>query len=180
MDLEKQKEIFKELYNKEINRVFRFVLLRVSKREEALDITEDAFYKLWEVMSGGKKIENLSAFVFKVTRNKIIDWYRKNKPSSLEQMFENGENDENTLPEIADPDSHTEIRLSAEASEVIKSFHKLGSLDAEIMMQRFVEDLGPQEIAERMGISSNNVSIRITRSIQKLREEFKIDVKENE
>jgi len=63
---------------------------------------------------------------------------------------------------------------------VIAVFKNLNPQDAEIMILRFVDGLRPQEIAEELGVSSNSISIRITRLILKLREEFKIDITDNE
>jgi len=178
MDIDKQKDLFKDIYNKEINRVFRFVFLRISSREEAIDITEDVFYKLWQSMKDGKAIENQPAFLFTIARNKIIDWYRKKKPASLDQMLE-VDGDDNRPADIADPDSHSQILISTEVKLVIKALKILNPKDAEIMELRFIEGLQPQEIAERLGTSANNISIRITRAIQKIREELRINIEEN-
>ncbi|KKQ77889.1 MAG: ECF subfamily RNA polymerase sigma-24 subunit [Parcubacteria group bacterium GW2011_GWA1_38_7] len=180
MDLEKQKNLFKEIYGKEADRIFRFVLLRISKKDEALDITGDVFLKLWQTMYNDKQIDNPRAFLFAITRNKIIDWYRKKKAVSLDQMLESEDGDGKFIPQIRDPDSHIKIMASAEAKEVIAVFKNLNPQDAEIMILRFVDGLRPQEIAEELGVSSNSISIRITRLILKLREEFKIDITDNE
>ena len=95
-------------------------------------------------------------------------------------MLESEDGDGKFIPQIRDPDSHIKIMASAEAKEVIAVFKNLNPQDAEIMILRFVDGLRPQEIAEELGVSSNSISIRITRLILKLREEFKIDITDNE
>lgn len=180
MEMEDKKSIFENLYKKEADRIFRFVLMRVSSRDEALDITEEVFYKFWQSMQDGKHIENHLAFLFAIARNKIIDWYRKKKSLSLENLLENKEDADGEALQLADPDAHTDIATGVEANWVIKTLHKLEKKDAEIIDLRFIQGLQPQEISEILGTSANSISIRITRAIEKLRKELGINLKDNE
>lgn len=80
----------KDLYNEHIDALYRYAFFKLqSQEEEAIDIVQDAFYKLGIEIANGKKIENPKAFLYKCISNKIIDFYRKNKPVSLEQELEN-------------------------------------------------------------------------------------------
>ncbi len=49
---------FEKIYEKESDAVFRFCLFRVSDREQALDITQETFLRLWQSLSDGKEILN--------------------------------------------------------------------------------------------------------------------------
>lgn len=178
--MEDKKSIFEKLYEKEVDRVFRFVLIRVSSKDEAVDITEESFYKLWQSMQDGKHIENHLAFLFAITRNKIIDWYRKKKSYSLESLLENKDDVDGEALQVGDPDAHTNITTSVEANWVIKTLSQLDKRDAEILELRFIQGLQPQEISEILGTSANSISIRINRAVAKLRKELGINLEENE
>ncbi len=52
-------EIFKKIYNEESDSIFRFCLIRVSNREQALDITQETFLRLWKSLLEDEKILNI-------------------------------------------------------------------------------------------------------------------------
>lgn len=179
MEMDYKKRVFENVYQNEVDRIFRFVFMRVSSREEAIDITEEVFYKLWQQMTEGEDIENPLAFLFAIARNKIIDWYRKKKSLSLESILSKDEDDETEL-QIVDPEAQTEINISTEASWIIKALKEMDRKDAEIIELRFLQGLQPQEISQILNTSANSVSIRITRALEKLREKLGINLEKNE
>jgi len=67
------------IYKADSDAIFRFCLVRVSDREQAMDITEETFLRLWKSLLDGKEILNNKAFLFTLARHLIIDWYRKKK-----------------------------------------------------------------------------------------------------
>ncbi|MEK6566849.1 MAG: RNA polymerase sigma factor, partial [Bacteroidota bacterium] len=67
----------------ERRRLFDFIRRRVRTEEDAEDILQDVFYQLVASYSVTEPIEKLTAWLFTVARNKIIDWYRKKKPERL-------------------------------------------------------------------------------------------------
>jgi RNA polymerase sigma factor (sigma-70 family) len=52
---------------------------------DAEDILQDVFYQLAASYSVTEPIENLTAWLFTVARNKITDWYRKRRPVALHE-----------------------------------------------------------------------------------------------
>ena len=67
----------------ERKRLLDFIRKRVRNQSDAEDILQDVFYQLATSYSVTEPIEKLTAWLFTVARNKIIDWYRKRKPESL-------------------------------------------------------------------------------------------------
>jgi RNA polymerase sigma factor (sigma-70 family) len=82
---ERKNEAIKDSFQKDRKRLFDFIRKRVPEKEEAEDILQDVFYQLAENFSPLQPIEQISAWLFRVARNKIIDRYRKHKPESLEK-----------------------------------------------------------------------------------------------
>ncbi|KKU77422.1 MAG: RNA polymerase, sigma-24 subunit, ECF subfamily [Parcubacteria group bacterium GW2011_GWA2_47_64] len=156
---------FERIYQDTADMLFRFCFVKVSDREVALDLTQEAFTRLYETMQIGKVIDHPRAWLFKISRNLVIDWYRKKKPISLEQMMEQG----GEAIEPADKDGREHIELSSEAKLVIKAFEKLGEEFREVLYLRYVEDLEPKEIARMLGLTANLVSVRISRGMEELR-----------
>ena len=157
---------FEETYQSEADMVFRFCIVKVSDRETARDLTQEAFTRLFQTMQSGVVIEYPKAWLMRITRNLIIDWYRKKKPVSLETMLE----DEGEAKEPADERSYRAIELSAEAQLILRVFGELDDDFREVLHLRYVEDLEPREIAEVLNITANLVSVRLTRGMAALRE----------
>jgi len=165
MSIEALKRKFTEIYNQESDAIFRFCLIRVSDREKALDLTQETFTKLWNHMIAKKEITNQKAFLFTIARNQIIDWYKKTKSISLESL---GDEEGNPL-EVEDEKSFKRIELNADINRALLLIESLSPQYREVVYLRFVEGFTPKEIAEVLGLSSNAVSIRLTRGVEALR-----------
>ncbi|WP_306775015.1 RNA polymerase sigma factor, partial [Klebsiella aerogenes] len=61
-----------------------FIRKRVGNEADAEDILQDVFYQL---LGNTKPIEQLTAWLFTVTRNKITDRNRKKKPELLDDLY---------------------------------------------------------------------------------------------
>jgi RNA polymerase sigma-70 factor (ECF subfamily) len=168
MDNRKNGKIFELLYKENIDSLFRFAHFRVSDREEAIDIAEESFVRLWKEMEA-KEVREHRALLYKIARNLIIDWYRKEKSLSIPQFkSENASDEDLSIDMFASPLPHAEILL--ESRMVIEKISKLNATYRESVYLRYVEELSPREIAEILGVSANNISVRINRGTLELRE----------
>ena len=155
---------FIESYDELSDAIFRHCYFRVSNREVALDLMQDAFAKTWRHLQKGNDIYDARAFLYKVTNNLIIDYYRKKKSVSLEYLTENEER-----PFQPPDNAHEQMLFEAELSEALKMLNKLEEPYRQAVTLRYVDGLSPKEIAEIVGENANNVSVRINRGISKLK-----------
>lgn len=160
------KDKFEEVYNLESDAIFRFCLVRVPNRHQALDITQETFLRFWKTLQSGKKIENDKAFLFTVSRRLIIDWYRKKKSLSLEGLSRDGDE---TLDFEADNTKTDDLMMGAEGRYLVSKINQLTDKNRDILYLRFIEDLSPLEIGKIFGISANAASVRINRGLEELR-----------
>ncbi|MDO8564374.1 MAG: RNA polymerase sigma factor [bacterium] len=156
---------FTNLYKKEADAVFRFCILRISDREQAVDLTQEAFLRLWNTLLSETEIKNYRAFLFTIARNLIIDWYRKKKSISLDALTD-AEDGGFDFPD----DSHEKTTADAEKTQLLRNLNAIDPLLREAVYLRFVEGLSPQEIAKVLHVSVNAASVRISRGIAQLRE----------
>lgn len=166
------KHTFETIYEKESDAVFRFCLFRVSDREQALDITSEAFLKLWQNLTEGKEdIHNIKAFLFTIVRHLIIDWYRKKKSTLFSSMKNTSYNEEEEMGyDPSDGMTTANLELGAEGRYLMGKINELSKAHQYPVYLRFVEDLSPEEIGKILGISANAVSVRINRGLVELRE----------
>lgn len=160
---------FIKLYNQYADAVFRYCFLRISDREIAVDITQDAFTKYWDVLSQGEKIGNERALLFKIAKNLVIDWYRKKKAVSLEALTED---EEFVFPEES---SKISLEFEAEARFLIEKIKNLSKSYQQIIYLRFVEGMNIEEISKITEITKNTVSVRIHRGLEELKKITKYD-----
>ncbi len=79
-----------EVINTYSKRLMGFIRKRVSNEADAEDILQDVFYQF---IGNTKPIEQLTGWLFTVTRNKIIDRQRKQKPELLEDVYTDADGD---------------------------------------------------------------------------------------
>jgi len=156
------KENFIQAYEEHSDAIFRFCFYKLYfDREKAKNFMQKTFTKTWGYLTKGKEIDNLRAFLYKTARNLIIDYHRKKKEQSLENILESG---------MQFGDSNTEeIHDKIEVEKYKKMMQDLNDKYREAVMLRYIEELKPQEIAEILDISVNNVSVRIHRGLNRLK-----------
>lgn len=159
-------EEFSALYEAESQNIFRFCFLRVSDREQALDLTQETFTRAWVTIQEGKTLVSGRAFLFTVAYRLIIDWYRKKKAVSLEGLSDR-ETDEPYEP--FDENAMSQLELAAEGRFLLAAISKLHPSNRQAVYLRFIEGLSPPQVGEVLGISPNAASVRVNRGVEELR-----------
>lgn len=79
----KESERIGAVYKDERKRLLGYIRNRVPDRVEAEDILHDVFYQLTVGFNDIRRIESLTAWLYKVADNRITDLFRKKKPVSI-------------------------------------------------------------------------------------------------
>lgn len=162
---------FEDAYTRYSDELFRHCYLRISDRDRALEITQDAFLRTWDYIEKGHEVLELRAFLYRTLKNLIIDEYRKAKSQSLEQLVEGTEG--GSVETLLPPDETNTLEAAVNRFEGKRALEALDGLpDAyrEVLLLRYVEGLSPKEIAEELDENENAVSVRVHRGLKKLRE----------
>jgi|SRR3990172_2274282 len=163
MDTEKIKAEFLKVYDQYADVIFRYCYFQISDREKAKDLTQDVFIKTWEYMTSGKKVEYMKAFLYRIAANTVIDDRRKKKTLSLDKMAEEGFD----FPDKKNEGEEKEMIFEGE--QAVKVISDLADKYRDVLMLRYVDDLSIKEIAEIVNETENNVSVRIHRGLEKLK-----------
>jgi RNA polymerase sigma-70 factor, ECF subfamily len=164
MDHEDAKSYFLETYDAYGSDIYRFCLLKVSRREVAEDLAQEVFMRFWQQLRDGTELRNPRALLYTMARNLVIDWYRKKKEVSLDVLHEQG-------VDFSGEDFRA-ITRDAEHQEVLRVINTLDGPSRDALILRFVDGLTPRDIAEMSGETANAISVRINRAIKKVREEL--------
>ena len=147
-------EAFADLYERHLDRVFRYLYYRLGHREDAEDLAEQVFLKAWQAIAGYDcRGAPFSAWIFRIAHNLLVDHRRARRETEpLDDDLEI-EDDEDA------PDELVARRL--EARELAKALGELSSVEQSVVALRFVEKLDHRSVASIIGKSEV-----ATRSIQ--------------
>jgi RNA polymerase sigma-70 factor (ECF subfamily) len=164
-----QEEKFLTAFDEFGDALFRHAVYRLSDRERAIELVHDTYTKVWSYIREGHEVDTFKPFLYKVLNNLIIDEYRKRKESSLDAMLEVEGVDEGNFGELYEG-SIEELTFSLDAKKASDLIHEIPDVYREVITLRFVDGLGPKEIAILIEETENVVSVRIHRGIKLLRE----------
>src|SRR3982751_4060492 len=86
-----QKRNITQVINDYSKRLLGFIRKRVANEADAEDVLQDVFYQF---IGNTEPIEQLTSWLFTVTRNKITDRKRKQKPDLIEDVYTKDDEDE--------------------------------------------------------------------------------------
>ncbi len=162
-------ERFLKAFEEYSDALFRHAFLRISDRERAIDVVHDTYTKVWAYVRKGHEVESFRPFLYKVLNNLIIDEYRKTKEASLDALFEIDGIDEGSFDELS---SNTVESLAAtlDGKQVFGLVETLPDVYKEVIILRFIDELGPKEISVLIEETENVVSVRLHRALRLLRQ----------
>jgi RNA polymerase sigma-70 factor (ECF subfamily) len=156
---------FAKIYDKYIEKIYRFIILKVGTPEVAEDLTGQVFLKGWRKFKKGEGIKNISAYLYQIARAEIANYYRgrsKFKIISAE-----------ALP-MADPQANLEEnqQLQSEIVDLQNCLAKLNDEHQDVLILRYLEGYSTKEIARILKKSEGAVRVMIHRALKELREEM--------
>lgn len=152
-------------------RLFGFIRGRVNSDEDARDILQDVWYQLSNVVNL-EEINQLSAWLFRVARNKITDRYRKRSPEFLEEI---GGQDEEGLESITgillseDGDPEMDQLKEVFWEELFIALDELPETQRQVFVWNELEDMTLQEIADKTGENLKTIISRKGYAVKYLR-----------
>lgn len=146
-------------------KLLRFATQFLKDEDEAKDVVQDVFLKLWQKRDELEKVENIEAFAMKMTRNRCLDVIRATKTIPI-----SAETDRKMKEETVDVHKHVEFTESA--NQIKKLINQLPDLQRTVMYLRDIEQLSYDEIAETTELQLNAIRVNLSRARKKVRDEF--------
>jgi RNA polymerase sigma-70 factor (ECF subfamily) len=156
---------FEALYQQYSREVWALAYARWMDADTALDITQEAFLRLWKQWEEGATVLNPRAWLLRVARNLAEDYaksaFRRNGTQPPQIM--NGVHSTQLLPleHMAREETFAQLRTVLE---------QLAEADREILTLRYALEYHASEIAELLGINATAVHMRLSRARQRLAE----------
>jgi RNA polymerase sigma factor (sigma-70 family) len=167
-----QDELISQAVERDQPRLRNFIRKHVSDTTEAEDILQDVFYELIEAYRMTKPVEHVTAWLFRVARNRMIDLFRRKKPDSLNNPVSNEEGGgtlEDLLPSAdAGPEAAYARSLLLDALE--EAIEELPEAQREVFIAHELMGESFKDMAAETGLSVNTLLSRKRYAVLYLRQ----------
>ena len=159
-----EKEPFGKLYDHYVAPIYRFIVLKVTGKDEAEDLTHEVFISAWQNLKNYKHQGfPFSSWLYQIARNKVIDHYRTQKQhASLDSL------DENLFSVAGVVENNLEKILALD--KVKLAITQLNQEQQDVIIMKFIEDLSNEEIANTMSKTEGAVRLLQHRAVNNLKE----------
>ncbi len=156
-------------------RLLGFIKKRIGNEADAEDILQDVFYQL---AGNTQPIEQLTAWLFRVARNRIVDVQRKHKPELLDDVYPSS-NEEDILgwtDLLSDFDDTPETAYLRNLfwETLNNSLDELPADQKQVFVLNELEGVSFKEIAAKTGVTVNTLLSRKRYAVLHLRERLQV------
>lgn len=154
---------FGSLYDHYQPMIYRFIAVKVGRREEAEDLTHQVFMSAWQnVKSYEHRGHPFSSWLYQIARNQIVDHYRaKRNETSIDAI------DPESFAVMATAEFALPAKLEMET--VRRAMQKLKADYQDVIIMRFIEDLSLKETADALKKSEGAVKLMQHRAMRELK-----------
>ena len=158
------RKIFSKIYDQYIEKIYRFVFLKVNSQEIAEDLTSETFLKTWESFKEkNQEIENIGAFLYKTARNLVTDYYREKGRAQIVSA---------ELRPVIDPRENLEEKaISGSDLDIIKkALTNLKEDYQNVIIWHYLDDLPIQEVANLLDRTEEATRVLLHRALKALKQ----------
>lgn len=172
-----QDQLISQAMERDEPRLRNFIRKHVADSSDAEDILQEVFFELISAYRLMKPVEHVTGWLFRVARNRMIDLFRKNKPSSLNDPVASAEDGdtlllEDLLPALdAGPEAAYARNLLLDALE--EALEELPEGQREVFIAHELTGLSFKEISAETGLSVNTLLSRKHYAVLHLRRRLK-------
>ncbi len=164
----KPEKIFSKIYDQYINKIYRFIFLKVNSQEIAEDLCSETFLRGWEAFKKSQnpetnpKIENPQAFLYQIARNLVIDHYREKGKVQLVSVDYNP---------IIDPRQNLDEKslLDSDIEQIRLVLTGLKEDYQSVIIWHYLDDISVREIAQMMSRTEEATRVLLHRALGALR-----------
>ena len=157
-------QAFSKLVDDYKNLVFTVALRMLKNTEEAEEVAQDTFIKVFKSLKNFKGDAKFSTWIYRIAYNACLDRIKKNK-----KEFANSSIDELEGFEIKDMSNALDTIMASEKRQLVrKCVESLSSTDAALITFFYFEEKNLKELGEILNLTENTVKVRLFRARARL------------
>ena len=163
-------EAFRQLVERHRSKVFSIIYGIVRNRNDAEDIAQQVFAKIYFSIKGFDFRSSLITWIYKIAVNQCYDYLRKQKVRKLVYESDLGEDDARTMENSALAVEKTPaISVQMERRDYLaRLLSKVSEQERLLLIRKEVHGLSVQELAQETGLNENTIKVKLFRARQKL------------
>ena len=166
---------FDTLFTRYQKRTYRLVQRFISNREDALDLTQDAFIRAYQGLGDFKSQCQFYSWLYRITVNLCIDFLRKKARSEV-LLYDSDESGELPMANIPDPRSESPAKAVENKelrTHIRKAVRRLPPKQRQIFILRHWDGLSLKDIAAVVGRSDGTVKAHLLHAHRNLRKHLR-------
>lgn len=164
---------FSQIIDKHQNMAYSLAISIVKNKQEAEEVTQDAFVKAYQSLNNFKGNSAFSSWLYRIVYNTAISKLRSRKPHT-----EDLESKEMVRHEaFSADDNKNRLELQERKKLLKKALQKLKEEDAFILILYYYKEQSIEEISQTTGLSVSNVKVKLHRGRQQMHKELNILLK---
>lgn len=150
-----------QIWNDSRSQLKSFILRRVKNEADAEDILQNVFFKIHQNIEKLDAKEKLYAWIYQITRNAIIDFYRQNSQhlQSFDESFD-----------LAAPEEFSPVAQEEILGCLKPMIRDLPEKYGEALLLTDLQGATQKDLAEKLNISVSGAKSRVQRAREKLKE----------
>lgn len=148
--------------------IYNMAMQSLHNREDALDLSQDVFLKLWRALPSFRGECSVASFVMKIAKNTMLDILRRRSTRQTLSLSVDNDDGESEEYEIPDPAIDSNPAAAYERQEQIKAVRQaiaeLGDEHREMILMRDIQGLSYEEIGEILELEAGTVKSRLFRA----------------
>ena len=169
-----QNKLISQAMERDEPRLRNFIRKHVADTGEAEDIVQEVFYELLEAYRLMKPVEHVTAWLFRVARNRIIDLFRKKRPESLSEPVVSAEDGDTLLLEDMLPSAEVGPEAAYARNMLLDALEdaieELPAAQRDVFIAHELAGLSFKEISAQTGVSVNTLLSRKRYAVLYLRQ----------
>lgn len=158
MDTKELEKEFLEMFATQKRTIYKVCYIYANDQDNLNDLFQETVLNLWKSFPRYRGDSNITTWVYRIAMNTCITFLRRsnNRPQTIPMTA-------NMANMMADDDE-----TAGMLQELYKLINQLGKLERALILL-WLEERSYQEIADILGISKNNVAVKLNRVKEKLR-----------
>lgn len=158
---------FDEIYYESYNTIVKYVICNCYNIEDVKDIVQNIYLDLYKTLLKNSSINDINSYLFRITKNKINDYYRFKYKTKFISMFTR--DDKNIIDEIPSNINIEKNIIIKENIDEIWNFLKTKKvIVSKIFYLYYYQDMSIKEISYEFNISESNVKHYLYRTLKEL------------
>ncbi len=156
---------FKRLFLPLHPKLYRIAFALTNNAQDAEDILQEAYFKLWDRRKELQHINNHEAFCVTLVRNLALDFLRSAPQKVIQEEVNESLGCSSISPE-------TELIEQDRVQIINKIINKLPENQRQIIRLRSIDDCSFEEVEEITGLTAVNIRVLLSRARKTIREQF--------